>query len=145
MFFSSTIIHKKSSRFRIIKTFWTFFSSAIVLVPLTSLEANKRSSQIFVSASMPDSSIRQYYEEIKSDPESRLVMRGLIEGSMMKTKDYIERLRVIVDIDPPAFDEFGIKVVPTILVQEGEDQYYKHTGHVPVSYVLEKVQERQEK
>lgn len=139
--FSSKILHKKISRFGKIKTLWSFFLSALTLIPLMTLDANEKPVQIFVSSSMPDTAIRHYYDEIKSDPESRLVMRGLINGSMMKTKAYIERLKVVIDIDPPAFDDFGIKVAPTILVQEEEGRYYKHTGHVPVSYVLEKIQE----
>lgn len=140
--FSSKTLHKKISRFGKIKTLWRFFLSALTLIPLMTLEAYEKPVQIFVSSSMPDAAIRHYYDEIKSDPESRLVMRGLIDGSMMKTKAYIERLKVVIDIDPPAFDDFGIKVAPTILIQEGEGRYYKHTGHAPISYILEKLKER---
>jgi type-F conjugative transfer system pilin assembly protein TrbC len=131
MLFSSHNLPEK------IKIFQLFLG---LLMP-SILMAEQKPCQIFISSSMPDTAIQEYYNKIKSQPESRIVMRGLIEGSMIKTKAYIERLKVVVDIDPPAFEDFDIKVVPTILIQEGEGHYYKHTGHVPVSYVLEKIQE----
>lgn len=103
---------------------------------------------VFVSFSMPTVSFKNLAEEAaqgiihkKDQSPTRLVMRGLVENSFKETAKKIKELTVGIDIDPKAFEEYGITRVPTfILVREGKE-ISRLSGNVSLSYAREKLQE----
>lgn len=83
-----------------------------------------KSLYIFISFSMPDAMIKQYLRE-GLQYKGRVVIRGLIDGSMAKTTTKLaslieedEKDRIGIAIDPRAFEAFDIKTVPAIAISE---------------------------
>ncbi len=81
-------------------------------------------AQVFVSFSMPAPLLQQTLNE-----SARLnipaFLNGLIDNSMPKTVQRIQLLSKIVpnlnlQIDPTAFERFGIKQVPALVVDNGK-------------------------
>ena len=89
---------------------------------------------VFVSHSMNDSALQQYYKEAES-LGATLIMRGLIDDSFTKNKEKAELLKIAYDINPELFDEYQITVVPAI-VKHGNNVIQKITGHLPLREVL---------
>ena len=89
---------------------------------------------IFVSHSMNDSALQQYYKEAES-LGATLIMRGLIEDSFTKNKEKAELLKIAYDINPELFDEYQITVVPVIVKHE-KNVIQKITGHLPLREAL---------
>ena len=81
-------------------------------------------TQVFVSFSMPEQLLKQTLSEA-AQLHIPAILNGLIDNSMPKT---IEKIAVIsnavpnltLQIDPTAFERFGIKQVPAIVVNTGE-------------------------
>lgn len=79
---------------------------------------------IFVSFSMPDPLIRDYLQDALRYG-GRVVVRGLVDGSMAKTQRKLgflieedENRRIGASVDPRAFEAFDIEVVPAIALGE---------------------------
>jgi len=79
---------------------------------------------VFISFSMPDAMIRQYLQDALKY-RGRVVIRGLINGSMMETTTKLasliekdEERSIGAVIDPRAFEAFGITKVPAIALSE---------------------------
>jgi type-F conjugative transfer system pilin assembly protein TrbC len=90
---------------------------------------------IFVSQSMPKDSVRALWKEVQAIG-GRIVFRGLIGDSFKETKDYISDLGVVADIDPNAFEEHQVKMVPTFVISS-KDRNDKVVGHLSFKEVLE--------
>lgn len=82
-------------------------------------------AEVFVSFSMPEPLLEQCLAE-----SARLhipaILNGLIDNSMPKTIQRIEALSKVVpnlnlQIDPTAFERFGIHQVPALVVDNGKD------------------------
>jgi len=73
---------------------------------------------IFVSSSIPPSSLKDLMIQARKS-HGVLIFRGVINGSLRKTKDYLAQLgkeNVSAIIDPRLFEEFNITLVPTFVV-----------------------------
>lgn len=99
--------------------------SLIGLMSLVALKAlSAPNIQVFVSFSMPQLLLEETLSE-----SARLHMpaflNGLIDNSMPKTVQQIEALAKVVpnlnlQIDPTAFERFGITQVPALVVDNGQ-------------------------
>ena len=89
---------------------------------------------IFVSHSMPEPALQAYFKEAQKS-KAILVMRGLYQDSFIATKNKSEALKITYDINPNLFEDYGIKVVPTI-VEDNEGIVKKITGHIPLTEAL---------
>lgn len=97
-----------------------------VIMSLIIASANAAvTNQVFVSFSMPEPLLEQCLAE-----SARLhipaILNGLIDNSMPKTIQRIEVLSKVVpnlnlQIDPTAFERFGIQQVPALVVDNGHD------------------------
>ncbi|WP_235578136.1 type-F conjugative transfer system pilin assembly protein TrbC [Pseudorhodoferax sp. Leaf267] len=78
---------------------------------------------VFVSLSMPRPSLERVLDQA-AQAGARVVLRGFVQGSLRQTVTQLQALigprRIAVQIDPPAFDRFGITQVPSVvLVRDG--------------------------
>ncbi len=78
---------------------------------------------VFVSFSMPDAALTRLVNQA-SKSDATLVLRGLVGGSLTQTAARVQHLigtrRVAVQIDPQAFDHYGVKLTPSfVLVRDG--------------------------
>ena len=71
---------------------------------------------VFVSASMGDRALQEYFAEAERRGNCRLIMRGLHDNSFLRTKALADRLKIRWDIDPTLFEAYGVEVVPTIVL-----------------------------
>lgn len=91
---------------------------------------------IFVSFSMP-SSLLIKLDAIARQAGGKLLIRGLKNNSFKETFAYIKQMQSIaIDIDPQAFEQFDIKLVPAFVVNEGS-KFDKLVGNISVHYALE--------
>ncbi len=104
---------------------------------------------VFISLSMPDSSLKSLFKEAEACG-ARMVIRGLINNSFTQTSQKLQSLGISVDIDPPLFEEFKIEHVPSFvhckLSIEGP-QVQNHDrilGNVTLLHALEQFKERGE-
>ena len=74
---------------------------------------------IFVSFAMPEATLRRLVDQA-ARAGATLVLRGLVSGSIRDTVTRMQALiggrRVAVQIDPEAFDRYGIASTPTFVV-----------------------------
>jgi conjugal transfer pilus assembly protein TrbC len=109
---------------------------------------------VFVSLSMPDGALRKLVEQAERT-RAVLVLRGLKDGSMVKTAAAVRRLlgerKAALQIDPQGFDRFGVNQVPTfVLLRDGTQaqrcadascvpasSYATLAGDVTIEYALE--------
>lgn len=93
------------------------------LLLLLTLNAQAIEPMVFVSFSMPEVLLKQTLAEASSY-QIPVLLNGLIDNSMAKTA---EKLMVLTEtmpdltlqIDPTAFERFGIHQVPALVVAEG--------------------------
>ncbi|MBX9744159.1 MAG: type-F conjugative transfer system pilin assembly protein TrbC, partial [Chlamydiales bacterium] len=100
---------------------------------------------VFVSFSMPLVALKNLSEEINSKlphPSTTLVIRGLVENSFKKTGEKIGQLSCGVDINPKAFEEYGVTRVPTFILVRDDKEVSRISGNVSLSFANEKLQER---
>lgn len=111
---------------------------------------------IFLSFSMPEPTLKRLVEQADR-VRATLVLRGLVSGSLVKT---VSRARTLIgsrqvgfQIDPQAFDRYGVQVVPTfVLAQAGATEascgsgtcepgtnFVSVAGDVSVPYALEHI------
>jgi type-F conjugative transfer system pilin assembly protein TrbC len=74
---------------------------------------------VFVSLSLGEEVLKKLYGQV-SQVRGRLILRGLVEDSWTKTQEALGKLKIGLDIDPPAFEEFSVTQVPTFILVEGE-------------------------
>lgn len=92
---------------------------------------------VFVSTSMPKESIKALWQQVQK-VGGRVILRGLIGGTFKETQKYIQELGIIVDIDPPKFEEFKIKCVPTFVLMD-QKTVDQASGHISLLEFLEHV------
>lgn len=107
------------------------------------MDVNANKLYIFISTSMPSSSMKSYMEEAKIY-DATLVLRGLVHQSFKQTllvlKPFIEKYQISFIIDPLLYQTFDIKTVPAfVFVKEQENSmvFDKLCGHVTLTYALE--------
>ena len=98
---------------------------SFVLAMFMQQAAASVTTQVFVSFSMPEPLLAQILSE-SARYHIPAVINGLIENSMPKTIQRIEALSKAVpnlnlQIDPTAFERFGIQQVPALVVDNGHD------------------------
>lgn len=126
---------------------------------LKSVEPNKRSCQmqsevltpnaekssstllLCVTLSMNDEALKAYDRDLRK-VGGRLVIRGLIDDSFLKTSKRLKQLGIEVDIDPTVFDQFKVEHVPTFIHAKGRPGAYESVhdriiGSVSVLHALE--------
>ena len=134
-------------------------SQAVQEVETSSLDSSNTTLKVFVSTSMSVSLLASYGLMAKKYG-AVLVLKGLPEGSWRKLSDLVFALNktegdnITVQIDDPAFDEYGITRVPSfILVREEnvfEDNkdkvavFDKITGNIGIKRALEEFAEKGE-
>ncbi len=111
--------------------------------------SHKTAVIIFISLSMPESSLKSLFKEAEACG-ARMVIRGLINNSFAQTSQKLQSLKISVDIDPPLFEEFKIEHVPSFvhckLSSEGP-QVQNHDrvlGNTTLLYALEQFKEKGE-
>lgn len=90
---------------------------------------------IFVSYSMPDSALQSYHQQAQQK-QAILVMQGLKDDSFTATKVKADQLKIIYDINPELFDQYGIEEVPVIIKDDGEGRIKKIIGHLSLLEAL---------
>ena len=109
---------------------------------------------VFVSLSMPEGALRKLVEQAERT-RAVLVLRGLKDGSMVKTAAAVRKLlgerKAALQVDPQGFDRFGVNQVPTfVLLRDGTQSqlcadancvpassYATLAGDVTIEYALE--------
>jgi len=109
---------------------------------------------VFVSLAMPEGALRKLIEQAERT-RAVLVLRGLKDGSMVKTALAVRQLlgerKAALQIDPQGFDRFGVNQVPTfVLLRDGTQaqrcaeascvpasSYATLAGDVTIEYALE--------
>ena len=91
---------------------------------------------VFVSLSMPESSLKSLSEEANKHG-AVLVMRGLHEDSFTKTSQKLQELGITVDINPQLFEDHHIDAVPTFLSTACGKEVHRLKGNVTLSYCAE--------
>lgn len=108
---------------------------------------------VFVSFSMPEAALTRLVDQA-STSGATLVLRGLASGSLTQTATRVQQLigtrHVAVQIDPQAFDRYGVKLTPSfVLVRDGAqagscasgtcvpgDGFVMASGDVSLDYAL---------
>ena len=109
---------------------------------------------VFVSFTLPEATLARLVEQA-AEARATLVLRGLVNGSLTQTvaraQSLIGSRQVAFQIDPLAFDRFGVTQVPSfVLLRRGveahsceagscfaEDAFVLAAGDVSVRYALE--------
>lgn len=122
--------------------------------PMTSPSGKGRPTVlIFVSFAMPEVTLQRLLDQA-ARAGATLVLRGLVNGSIRDTvarmQPLIGKRRVAVQIDPQAFERFGVVRTPTFVLVKGgataevcssglcvaESEYVKVAGDVTVDYAM---------
>lgn len=95
---------------------------------------------VFVTLSMKDKALKAYSHDVQKIG-GRLVIRGLVEDSFVKTQKRLQELGIEVDIDPTVFEDFKVEFVPTFIHVKGTPGHYESThdrllGNVSIAHVL---------
>jgi len=94
---------------------------------------------IFVSLSMPKTTLKALYEEAQTH-RAVLVLRGLKDNSFKKTTENLQQLGIALQIDPLLFKKYQIKTVPTF-VWVTETETHTLVGNVSLGYALSQFKE----
>ncbi len=103
----------------------------LILTPAQSLPASHLSEApnqghilVFISSSMPPASLAQWFIEAEQFG-APLILRGLVNNSMSETKRWIKPFieqahnKGGIEINPIAFEAYGITQVPAVVVTTG--------------------------
>lgn len=93
---------------------------------------------IFVSSATPMASLKALAKEA-NEKSAKLVVRGMVKGSLQETARWVDTIGYPVDIDPKLFETYHIQQVPTFLVFH-EGAWHQVKGNVTLTFALEKVQ-----
>lgn len=112
---------------------------------------------IFVSFSLPEATLGRLADQAARSGAT-LVLRGLIDGSLRatvaRTQKLIGKRQVAMQIDPQAFDRFGVVQVPTFVIVRGgaqgkpcagqlcapQEAFVSTMGDVSLDYALTHIQ-----
>jgi conjugal transfer pilus assembly protein TrbC len=93
---------------------------------------------VFVSFSMGDETLKTLSQDVKK-AKGKLLIKGLLNNSFKDTALKLQELGLVLDVDPKAFEENDIKVVPTFVVhKKGVKDVLK--GNVSLKYALETIE-----
>ena len=100
---------------------------------------------IFVSFSMSDQSLRQYFEEANGCG-GKLIMIGLTgdkngRNRFSEMRNRVEKAKINIDINPTLFEQLNIKKVPVIAVVKKDGSVKKISGHITLAAALEIMKE----
>ncbi len=95
---------------------------------------------VFVSFSMPESSLKSLAEDAKTH-NAVLIMRGLCEDSFVKTAAKLKELEVSVDIHPELFETHQITTVPTFVEVKDKEELNRLSGNVSLKFCVSKFEE----
>jgi type-F conjugative transfer system pilin assembly protein TrbC len=99
---------------------------------------------VFVSFSMPAIALKQL-NKFATKYDATIVIRGLYEGSFVKTKNKIleiDKNGLTLQIHPELFQKYDVKRVPTfILVKDGKE-ISRLSGNVDPKFALQKLEEQ---
>lgn len=113
---------------------------------------NDQNLYVFISFSMPDKMIKNYFIESQSLKEKYniniiFVLRGFYKNSFKATSEKIalllkdlDKKDVPITIDPITFKKYNIEKVPTFLKFNAEN-YDIMSGAVNIDYFIEKIKE----
>lgn len=121
---------KSLQQLLVVSLIYVIFSPAMVIAKLN------EQILIFVSFSMADAALQNYYHEARK-LGAKLVMRGLINNSFKDTQVKMQELKISVDIDPTLFEQYQVTTVPTIIWVNGQEDAKKITGNLTLSSSLE--------
>lgn len=93
---------------------------------------------IFISSSMPIISLKALAEEAK-EKGGKLVVRGMVKGSLQETAKWADTIGYSLDIDPKLFETHSIQTVPTFLIFH-EGGWHQVKGNVTLAFAIETVQ-----
>ncbi len=96
---------------------------------------------IFVSVSMPIESLKRLAYQAKQQG-AILVIRGMVNGSMMETAKLVDQIDHPIEIDPKLFERFEIKQVPVFVIPH-KKAWHKVSGNVELNFALESVNKDQ--
>lgn len=98
---------------------------------------------VFVSFSMPLEVIKVLGSQTHQ-LGGKLVLRGLVKGNFKETLEKLKELQEEVIIDPPLFETFNVKNVPTFVLRQERSMssletgaYDRLQGNVTLHYALE--------
>lgn len=114
-------------------------SAAHALDEVVTTEKSQHERIIFISKSMPEESLKEMAFYAKKN-NVRLIVQGMVDGSMMKTAAFVEKLGHPVDIDPPLFQKYEIKKVP-VFMERTEQKVVMLKGNVKPTFAFEKIKE----
>lgn len=86
------------------------------------LDGQAETLSIFISMSMPATSLKQWSEQA-CQLKAPLLLRGLVNDSMKATIQALVPLTTsmpAIQIDPVSFDNFGINKVPAVVLSDGD-------------------------
>ena len=110
---------------------------AMDVIEVSSMDNSETTLKVFVSTSMSVPLLTSYGKMAKKYG-AVLVLKGLPEGSWRKLSDLISELNkedgdaITIQIDDPAFDEFGITRVPSFVLVREENIFEDNKDKVPV-------------
>jgi conjugal transfer pilus assembly protein TrbC len=112
---------------------------------------------VFISLAMPEATLKRLIDQAARAP-ARLVLRGLSEGSLVRTATRVQALtgqrQVAIQIDPREFDRYTVRRVPAfVLVRDeaaggcavGQCAGAAHAsvaGDVSLDHALEQIRDR---
>lgn len=93
------------------------------------------SLMVFISFAMPEAALARLAEQA-SRAQATLVLRGLVDGSLVRTASRVHSLigtrKTAVQIDPQAFDRYAVAQTPSfVLTREGASAMPCATGLCP--------------
>jgi conjugal transfer pilus assembly protein TrbC len=99
---------------------------------------------VFVSFSMPDASLKELGENADKYGAT-LVLRGLHEGSFVKTKEKILAINkngIPLEINPELFRRYNIYRVPTFVLLKDGKEVHRLSGNVTLEYAAAKLRKK---
>ena len=113
---------------------------------------NKEKLYIFISFSMPDSMIKNYFSEsqnlLNKNTDIVFVLRGFYKNSFKETTAKIATLTqnnnnkpLGIIVDPILFQRYNVQQVPTIIKEYKDSTYDEIEGSITIKYSLDKFEE----
>jgi type-F conjugative transfer system pilin assembly protein TrbC len=106
---------------------------------------NDDGSIVFISSTMPMEALKKLSHQVttlkKKGKRVRLVLRGMVQGSMLKTTSFSKEMGVPIDLDPKLFEKFKIRHVP-VFIEKTSQGYRKIQGNVELDFALQKLGEQ---
>ena len=106
-------------------------------------QSSKEERVIFISKSIPKEALKAFAEFAKRQ-KARLVIRGMVNNSLLETATFVEEIGHPVDIDPPLFKRYSVNSVPMFLNLKGGKSYCLK-GNVTADFAFSKLEEEAKK